>query len=168
MESQLTRSLKKLNGLLASADGEYEAREMFGSVYFLHDYKVDGNRKLGTVECGSFGFLDTPKALYRLLFLSKANRVDFSDMYKSCSLFALTSPDGQFVADFQFYKYELAAYLSAAKEHTEGRQHSVLCGVPGSDNGIRTRSPELKLWADTLKKCLGRSWMVYGGNDFEV
>lgn len=168
MNSNLTKGLEKLNGLLASEDGEYEARERFGSVYLLHDYEVDGNRKVGTVECGSFEFLDTPKALYRLLFLTKATRVDFSDMYKSCSLFALTSPDGQFVADFQFYKYELAAYLSAAKEHIEGRQHSVLCGVPGSDNGIRARTPELTLWAETLKTCLDRSWMVYGGNDFTV
>ena len=124
--------------------------------------------KVGTVECGSYKFQDTPKALYRVLFLTNAKQVDFSNMYKSDSLIALVSPDGQFVADIQFFKYELAAYLSAAKEHIDGQQHNVVAGAPGSDNGIRAGSPELKLWAKTLKKCLNRSWMVYGGNDFEV
>ena len=168
MEIILTDELQKLNAFLDSDDGDWDAHDVFPKVYMLHDYAVDGDRKVGTIECGSFSFTDTPKALYRVLFLAKPKRIDFSSMYKSNSLFALTSPDGHFVADFQTYKYELAAYLSAAPEHVEGRESGLICGVPGSDNGIRAKSPELKLWADTLKKCLDRTWMVYGGNDFEV
>ncbi len=168
MKGKLTEDLEKLNSLLDSEDGEYDARELFSSVYLLQDYDIDGNRKVGTIECGGFDFQDTPKALYRLLFLTKAKRVDFGNMYKSRSLLALISPDGRFVADIQFYKYELAAYLSSTKEHIEGHQHEIVCGVPCADNGIRAESSELKLWSATLKKCLDRSWMVYGGNDFEV
>jgi len=167
MTKTLLETLETLNLLLDSPDDEYDAREEFRSIYLLHDY-AKGNRKVGTIECGSFDFEDTPKALYRLLFLARPARVDFSDMYKSKSLFALTSADGCFVADFQFFKYELAAYLSATREHTEGRQSVLIAGAPGSDNGIRAKSPELKLWASTLKKCLDKKWMVYGGNDFEV
>jgi hypothetical protein len=167
MTATQLQALEKLNKLLQSADGEYEAREQFREVYLLHDYS-QGKRTVGTIECGSFGFQDTPKALYRLLFLAQPKQVDFSDMYKSCSLFALVSPDGEFVADFEFFKFELAAYLSAAPVHIEGRMSSIIAGAPGADNGIHAKSPELQLWAATLKKCLDRSWMVYGGNDFEV
>lgn len=167
MTAGISEALQQLNNLLDSEDGEYDAQEQFRAVYLIHDY-ADGDRKIGTIECGSFGFEDTPQALYRLLFLTKAREVDFSDMYKSNSLFALTSPDGRFVADFQFFKYELAAYISAPREHIDGQMHAIIAGAPGSDNGIRAKSPELSLWAETLKKCLDRSWMVYGGNDFKV
>jgi len=165
MANETVETLERFNALLDS--DEDEARKAFHGIYRVHDY-AEGKRQVGTIECGSFGFEDTPKALYRLLFLAKPKRVDFSDMYKSESLFALTSVNGAFVADFQFYKYELAAYVSAAKEHIEGRESGIICGVPGSDNGIRAKSPELRLWASTLKKCLDRTWMVYCGNDFEV
>jgi hypothetical protein len=167
MSKALANALKKLTEVLSSEDGEYDAQEQFQQVYLLHDYNA-GDRKIATIECGSFGFKDTPKVLYRLLFLTRAKSVDFSDMYKSASLFALTSPDGQFVADIQFFKYELAAYISAPREHIEGRMYGIIAGAPGSDNGIRAKSPELKLWAETLRRCLDKSWMVYGGNDFEV
>lgn len=168
MNDTLTRNLNTLNSLLKSNEGESDARELFCSVYLVHDYDADGNRKVGTIECGSFRVQDTPKALYRLLFLTKARRVDFSEMYKSNSLFALTSPDGQFVADLQFFKHELAAYLSAPANHIEGKQHCIIAGAPGADNGIHIKSADFNLWAQTLKKCLDKTWMVYGGNDFEV
>jgi hypothetical protein len=161
--------IDKLKSLLDSDDeydNDYEAQEVFRRVYLVHDY-ADGDRMVPTSQCGSFKFKNTPKALYRLLFLARPKRINFDDMYKS-TLFALTSVDGRFVADFDFYKYKLAAYLSATAEHIEGRNSMIMCGVPGANNGIRIKTPELQMWADTLKKCLNKKWMIYGGNDFEV
>lgn len=158
--------LASLNTLL-DQDEESEARKVFKEIYRVHDYEVDGKRSVGTVSCGSIK-TDTARALYRLLFLLNPKRVDFSDMYKSDSLFAIVSPDGQFVADVQFFKYELAIYFSAAPTHVTGSQRNIRSGIPGVDNGVRAQSPELRAWCETLQKCLARTWMVYGGNDFEV
>ena len=146
---------------------EYEAGQLFNKIFIIHDYKTDGNRKVGTLSCGSIG-TQTVNALYRLFYLSQPKRVDFSDMYKSESLFALRSPDWQFVGDVHFYKYELAIYFSATGEYIDGQQHGIICGVPGIDNGINAKSESLTIWIALLKRCLDRKWMVYGGNDFEV
>lgn len=161
----LADKMSNLRKLIEADD--YDARDFFAEVYMLHEYNVSGDRKIGTVECGGFS-LETTSALYRLLFLAKPTNVDFSDMYKSSSLFALCSPDGEFVADFQFYKYELAVYCSAVKSHVAGAPSFVQSGMPGSDNGVNANSQELKEWMELLKLCLSRKWMVYGGNDFEV
>lgn len=146
---------------------DIDGRDLFRDIFKLHDYEVHRNRPIPTKECASFR-MDTVPGLYRLLYLCKPKRVDFSDMYKSNSLFALLSPDAKFVADIQFYKYELAAYISASPEHIDGREHAILCGVPGSDNGISVKDELLKAWVSLLERSLKTKWPVYLGNNFEV
>lgn len=191
-ETNLTAGLAELNRLLDVADlspeekgddekmwdAENDAIDLAEKLYILHDYRENGNLRVGVQACGSAGFADTPKALYRLLYIVHHQRrsgerrgaflVDFEDMYKSRSLFALVSPDGQFVADPQFYKYELMIGCRATREHVTGRRSAIECGVPGSDNGVNIASELLAAWWATLLRMLTREWEVYGGNGFRV
>lgn len=166
-ETELSTLMLKLTKVLDS-DDDYDARELFKQIFVLHEYEVDGDRTVATLEAGSSPLKSTPLGLYRLLFLARPTRVSFTAMYKSESLFALRSPDGHFVADIQTYKYSLALYFSASPEHIEGRENCVTTGVPGHDNGIRAKSPDFKAWGELLVRCLDRTWTVYSGNNFEV
>jgi hypothetical protein len=171
----------RVRELLSSQDGEYEVRDFIPQLYRIHDYDKMGNRPVGTVDCGSFRLPDTPKSLYRALFLLRPVSVSFvtenqniirpaptqGDMYKQCIL-TIVSPDYDFVATLEFFKYELALYFSASEKYITGRRSCVISGAPGSDNGIQYRGPEPEAWFGLLKELLTREWMVYGGNDFSV
>src|SRR3990167_3621736 len=61
-------------------------------------------------SCGSANVEDTPRALYRLLFLCKPKQVDFSDMYKNC-LFGFFSTDRRFFVSVELFKYEVGLYF---------------------------------------------------------
>lgn len=144
---------------------QIDAREYFARIFFLHDY-TNGARTVRTVECGGVVVDDTPLSLYRLLFLTAPARLDFSDMYKSGEMFALLSPDGQFAAHVELWKYELAIRFSASPEHVTGQMSTIECGIPSADNGVQGRSPLLKAWQDCLILCLNSQWDVYPGNNF--
>ena len=90
--------------------------DIFRQCYKWHDYG-NGNRLHKTSDCGSVKFADTPKALYRILYLMKPAVVDFSDMYKTGSLVDLTDPDELYLCSFQLWKYESAFYFSCPKEY---------------------------------------------------
>lgn len=166
--------IDKMNAALDALDvnqyGDDESPDpesLFREIFLTHIYELDGDRKVGTHDCESVR-LSGAAAFYRLLFLTKPKQLDFSDMYKSGSLFALVSPNGEFVADVEFWKYEPTIRFSALVEHLEGQSRPVTCGIPGSDNGWRAKDPELKAWIALLLRCLERKWMIYSGNDFEV
>lgn len=146
---------------------EISAADYFGRIFFRHDYTT-GPRTVKTVECGGMVIADTPRCLYRLLFLTNPPMLDFSDMYKTGEMFALLSPDGQFAAHVELWKYELAIRFSAGPEHVTGRSSAIQCGIPGVDNGIQGHSPLLKAWQDCLRLCLNSKWDVYSGNNFAV
>ena len=152
-------------GILKKAS-TFIAQELFLEIFHVHNYETDGKRKVGTISCTSFK-LDTAPALYRLFYLTRPKSIDFSDMYKN-NILTLVSPDYEFVADIEFFKYELGVYISAAPKHVEGRPSCVQGGWPGADNGTSMKTQELKDWADLLKKCLSSKWQVYPGNNFEV
>lgn len=165
---------KNLNLLQEMIEPEYDweesesgIEEVFSECFIWHDYEKKGDRPIGTKSCGSYGFEDTPKSFYRLLYLVHPI-VDFSDMYKPGTLIEICSPDYNFRAGMEFHKYELAARFGCAKEYAIGREHMVQCGVPGSDNGIHCSSDIGKLWFETLIKCLNFELSVYPGNDFCV
>jgi hypothetical protein len=193
-----SETVSRLNSLLDVADkppekksetdwqAESEALDLLESLYRIHSYAIDGNLSRGVTDCGSYGFRDTPRVLYRLIYLfsHQAGRwptgqiapqpghrpwpLDFGDMYKSSSLFAIVSPDYRFVADPQFYKYELMLSWRATPQHVAGLPYSIVCGVPGSDNGVNPATPELKAWQALLVRMLEREWDVYSGNNFKV
>ena len=171
MNTDLQNDIQLLNEILDADDNgidhDKSHEDVFPRIYKTHIYEIDGNRQKGTVECGSVR-VDSTKGLYRLLYLCQPKQVDFSDMYKSSSLFAITSPDHEFVGDVQFYKYQLAICFSATADHVKGRESNIVSGIPGYNNGVRAADPLLRSWCDTLKRCLDREWMVYGGNDFRV
>lgn len=145
-----------------------QPKNLFSTIYFVHDYAAQGNRPVGTTECGSVSIKDTPRGLYRLLYLSRPKGLDFDDMYKTGGLICLCSPDYQFVAEAELWKYALALRFLSTSEHITGRRSSVQCGVPGVGNGIEASSPLLKQWCDTLVLCLRTRWDVYPGNNFTV
>jgi hypothetical protein len=166
----ILKGLEDARALLESpdGDGEYEVREILSGLYKVHDYESMGNRPVGTYDCGSVELADTPKALYRALFLFKPVGLSFKDMYKG-TLLTLASPDYSLVATVEFFKYELAVYFSASKDHVSGTKGSaIIGGAPGSDNGIQFKGEVATAWFGFLVDLLNRQWMVYGGNDFEV
>jgi hypothetical protein len=80
----------------------------------------------------------------------------------------IQDPTGELLALFEFYKYEAAIYFAAKKRHIEGRGSGVVCGLPGSDNGVRCATEVSREWFGLLVDCLNREWEVYGGNNFVV
>ncbi len=167
--TDLAAMLARANELFADPEQEYDLREFVkdSGLFRIHDYETMGNRPVGTVDCGSTRLKDTPKSLYRVMFLFAPNRVSFKEMYKG-GLLTLVSPDYNLVASVEFYKYELAVYFSASKDHIEGRQSGVVCGLPGSDNGIKYKGEIAQAWFDLITRLLDREWCVYGGNNFNV
>jgi hypothetical protein len=165
-EYSMKKKLELINSMLDDPNNDIES--IFKNCYKLHDYSKHGNRPIGTIECGSTCFADTSKTLYRLLFLSKPETIDFSDMYKSYTLIELCSPCYEFCVSFQFYKYELAAHFHCAEQHITGKLHPIICGVPGSNNGVKCKSKLGNLWFSTLKNILEHKRLIYSGNNFSV
>lgn len=118
-------------------------------------------------ECGSAAVLDTPKALYRALWLFKPAETDFSDMYKS-RLFCIYSADERFGVMVEFYKYELGLYFSCPKECRGGTGSSVTCGFPGANNRVSCSDEVGQLFFEIIKGALEFEHTVYAGNDFQV
>jgi len=147
--------------------GQYDLRNVLKILYLIHDYDIKGNRPVGTYDCGSARLENTTNSLYRALFLFRPERLSFKSMYKT-ELLTLVSPDYSLVASLGFYKYELALYFSASKENLAGRESNIICGLPGSDNGVTYKGAVASAWFGLLKDVLNHKWMIYGGNDFEV
>ncbi len=168
--ADMARMLAQVNELFGDPEREYDLREFLkhSGIVRIHDYQTMGARPVGTYDCGSTRLKDTPKSLYRAMFLFEPERVSFKgEMYKG-SLLTLVSPGYQLVASLEFYKYELAIYFSATKEHVEGRGSNIVCGLPGSDNGVRFKGEIAQAWFGLITGLLDREWDVYGGNNFAV
>ncbi len=122
-------------------------------------------------ECGSAEVEDTSKALYRLLYLFRPEKLSFQDMYKRC-LLILTTPDRRFSVAVHFFKYELALYFWAEAalviDEQAGQWMAVRAGAPGSDNGLSIQHEEGLLFFQMIRVALNYTWPVYMGNDFEV
>lgn len=125
-------------------------------------------------ECGSTGrhagdvlITDTPRSLYRLLYLVKPKAVDFSDMYKS-EMFHFFSKDFRFLVQVYLFKYELGLYFYCLPELLEGKGRGVWAGMPGANNGYLCKDEAGRKFFEMVAKAANYKWMVYGGNDFEV
>jgi len=132
-----------------------------------HDYR-EGNRPVGTTSCGGYQFNDTPKSLYRALYLFSPAEVDFSDMYKTGTLIQICSPCYRFCASLELHKYEFAAYFGCATELAVGRSEAIRGGCATADNGVKCNSDLGNKWFDLIVKVLEHKFMVYSGNSFEV
>ena len=117
----------------------------------------------------SKAFKDTPKSLYRFLYLWNPKKMDFSDMYK-CPL-ALIDLNGAAIVSVILFKYEFAAYFYVPiKDIVPKPVHfmEIHCGIPEcEENEIISTSQapkEIELFIDLLEA----EHDVYGGNNFIV
>ena len=83
-ENDLSTLLARANELLNNPEEEYNVREFVkhSRLFTIHDYKEMGERPVSTYDCGSARLKDTPKVLYRALFLFAPEHVSFKKMYK--------------------------------------------------------------------------------------
>ena len=148
-------------------NGTDGADDLFRKLYRWHDYR-DGPREVGTVDCGGHCFDDSPKTLYRALYLLRPSHVDFADMYKTGSLIDFVSPCNEFMISLQLFKYEFQAYFSCAENHARGQLHGVIGGWADADNGVSCGSELGNKWFDIAVRAIERRWDVYRGNNFMV
>jgi len=118
-------------------------------------------------QCGSIKAPDTPKALYRILYLLGPENIDFSNMYKSY-LFTFGSIDKRFWVQVEFFKYELGFYFYAPKETVINNNCGIIAGWPGADNGWHTTDEDGKLFFEMVEKAVNYPISVYPGNNFVV
>ena len=110
---------------------------------------------------------DTPRDLYRLLYLLCPVGVRFNDMYGG-GIEGITSPCRRFAASFYFHKYELAAHLLVVPRLAmRWRAALVESSIAGS-GGMQTKSPDALAWFEMIDLALTRKWRVYPSNKFEV
>ena len=159
---------EKLDSISKGLEGGNVDLSLFRECYNVHSYEEKGSRPIGTVPCGSTAFDDTPKTLYRLLYLLGPSQVDFSEMYKSGGIVEIHSPDYEFCASVQFFKYELGLYFHCAVEHHGGASCNIQAGWPGADNGEYCASELGNRWYKVLVEYLSHELAVYPGNNFMV
>ena len=132
---------------------------------------IGHDEKWSLVQVGSQKVEDTPKALYRALYLMRPTKLDFDDMYKS-GLLEIGSPDRRYAVLVDFWKYTIGLYFYAPADTVPPKvahgDLSIACGIPGVDNGWRTTDPVAQKFFALVSRALNRTWMVYSGNDFEV
>ena len=142
-------------------------KDVLKKVAKWHDYR-NGDRPIPSFPCGGHQFDDTPKALYRTLYLFNPAEVDFSDMYKTGTLIHICSPCYRFCVSLELHKYEFAAYFDCAREFVSGQPKMIQGGWATADNGMKCNSDLGNKWFDVIVKALEYKWMVYGGSSFEV
>lgn len=125
--------------------------------------------KRGWKRAVSVSFKDTPKSLYRFLYIWAPKQVDFSDMYK-CT-FAIIDLDGKGLVYLALYKYELAAYFYVPPSELKPRPKYVIeisCGVPGTENEEFIEGSKAKEEFEAFITLLEQEHDVYPGNNFRV
>lgn len=129
----------------------------------------------------SVAFSDTPKCLYRFLYLWEPHVLDFSDMYKS--RIALIDLNGAAVVKLAYFKYELAAYFYVPEGDiiikpvraiaTPAGPLFVSSGIPGIEDDDEYR-PQLVEGSKAEEEIqafialLEQEHDVYSGNNFRV
>jgi len=155
------------NGIENETIENTSINELIRKCYLWHDYRK-GNRPKAIYDCGSMKFSDTPKVLYRMLYLIQPSQIDFSHMYKTGTLVDIVSPCYNYLASFQLWKYEASLYFGCPHEDLAGRSYIVICNIPGSDNGLYCKNPLGLLWFEVIQMALNFEYDVYSGNNFKV
>ncbi len=159
---------KELNELLKTldADEQYDffssgVRERYPIIHTTGDQKF--------ICAMSNPFEDTPKSLYRFLYLWEPEKVNFLDMYKSRLASIRIHPKA--VINLTLYKYELAMYLYVTEDQIQKRDvHfvEIQCGVPGAENEMLIENSEVYKDYQIVKGLLEMTHDVYCGNGFTV
>jgi hypothetical protein len=158
----MTRELQELLGAM-NEDEQYD--------FFIElekRYPLVQQAEKGSVQSLSIGFADTPKSLYRFLYLWKPKDMDFSDMYKSHLAMVRIHPNA--VVCLCLYKYELAAYLYTTPDAVRKREIKpieISCGVPGYANESLVEGSEIHKEFQIFRGLLEMKHNVYSGNEFK-
>lgn len=135
----------------------------------------------GDLKYRSIAFSDTPKCLYRFLYIWEPATLDFSDMYNS--RIALIDLNGAAIAKLAFFKYELAAYFYVPKDDLIVKPVPAIAtplgplyissGIPGIEDDDKYR-PQLVEGSKAEEEIqafialLEQEHDVYPGNNFRV
>lgn len=110
---------------------------------------------------------DTPKVLYRLLYVYGAQFPEFaSDMYKTRIMWLL-SEDKSLLIDVYLFKYELTFYMYTKKEAAMPQQERLDKGFYEWDVYCTEDKEAIKA-LETFAKTFESTFEVYMGNDFVV
>ncbi len=119
-------------------------------------------------RAASVFFKDTPKSLYRFLYIWEPKQVDFSDMYK-CTLAIIDLGTGLVYLDL--FKYELAAYFYVPSGELKPQPVyaiEISCGVPGTEDVEFVEGSKAKEEFEAFITLLEQEHDVYSGNNFRV
>lgn len=158
----------ELNALLKTMD-EDEQYDFFSSGVRKRYPLIQDTGGQGLVKSISIAFDDTPKSLYRFLYLWEPKDIDFSDMYKSHLKLIRIHEKG--AISLSLYKYELAGYLYVTPDQIRPRQKHAIeisCGVPGVEIEALIDNSEVYKEFKIFKGLLEMEHNVYGGNGFVV
>lgn len=122
------------------------------------------------ISVKSITFQDTPKSLYRFLYIWEPKDIDFSDMYKSS--LALIDLNGKGLVSICLFKYELAAYLYAPPTEIIQKENrcgiEIHCGIPGVDEELLIKGSKAKEIFEEFVNLLEQEHDIYPGNFFKV
>lgn len=124
--------------------------------------------KKGWIRAVSVSFKDTPKSLYRFLYIWEPKQVDFSDMYK-CTFAIIDLGIGLVYLDL--YKYEIAAYFYVPPAELKPQPKHVIeisCGVPGTEDVEFIEGSKAIEEFEAFITLLEQEHDVYPGNNFRV
>ena len=119
-------------------------------------------------DCGSYKAQDTPKGMYRLLYLLEPASADFSSMYRG-DLFRFVSVDERFMVRVSLFEYELGLYFLAPEETIDKSEAACVPSAwPGADNRIRLTDPVGIDFFEMVKKLVEYELEVYPVGEFKV
>lgn len=119
-------------------------------------------------RAASVFFKDTPKSLYRFLYIWAPEQVDFSDMYK-CTFAIIDLGIGLVYLDL--FMYELAAYFYVPPSELKPQPVlaiEISCGVPGTEDVEFIEGSKATEEFEAFITLLEQEHDVYPGNDFRV
>lgn len=160
-----------LNNML---DPGFDQDEHGDSIETVFDrlYFVIKDEKFKAIECGSIRMRDTPKSLFRLLYLTETNE-PIRDLYKGVFIW-ITDSKKKLLAEYGFYKYEAGLFFNCPLSMTNrrktifGSEIELVCGGFGGNNKIYCKDQVSALWFWTLARILHTELDVYPGNFFKV
>lgn len=170
--TEVEETVSSIEGAIERNLSEEKIIEMYGAEeYFRKKWPLveDVEGREDWIRVRSKAFSDTPKCLYRFLYIWEPKTIDFSDMYKS--EIAEIDLAGKAEVSLQLFKYELAAYLYVPPEDVVPREvHAIeiSCGIPGVDEEELTKESKANEVFQDFINLLEQEHDVYPGNFFRV
>lgn len=126
--------------------------------------------KRGMKRAVSVFFKDTPKSLYRFLYIWEPKQVDFSDMYK-CTFAIIDLGIGIGIMYLNLFQCELAAYYYVPPSELKPRPVyaiEISSGIPGTEDVEFIEGSKVIEEFEAVITLLEQEHDVYPGNNFRV